>query len=202
MDVIVSQLVIVFVLSLIAGLFTRTSSKIAGHFKLLLGLSAVGYIITILMGLATSFVPIDYQLLYIRVKDWIMMISIILMLCGLGVMIRYSKPKITRAPVILSYLPVLLLFVHPFVVDTIILKSVLINFYHGGGLLIALMMYTIKSLDNPKYYAVLVGVVIISVGYILNFFDWNMVAISNLVVSTGLIIVYNGYKQIDINLEL
>lgn len=201
MDVIVSQLFIIIVLSLIAGLFTRTSSKITGHFELLLGLSAVGYIITILLGLATSSVPIDYQILYIRVKDWIMMISIILMLCGLGVMIRYSKPKITRAPVILSYLPVLLLFVHPLVVDTIILKSVLINFYHGGGLLIALMMFTIKSLDNSKHYAVLVGVIIISVGYILNFFDWNMVAISNLVISTGLILVYNGYKQLDINLE-
>jgi hypothetical protein len=199
MDLIASQLVIVFVLIVFSSYLIKTTNKLDGHYRLLFGLSGIGYISTLILGFVYSFIPVEHDLFYSRILEWVRISSVVLMLCALGVMVRYAKPKITRAPTILSFLPVLLLFVHPFVVDTLILKDVLINFYHGGGLLIALMMYTIKTQINSKYYIILSGVAIITIGYTLNFFGWNVVSISNLVIGTGLYVVLKGYRQLGIN---
>jgi hypothetical protein len=196
MDIIVSQLVIIFVLIIVSSYFVRSSSKLEGHYRLFYGISGMGYIITISLGLTSELISIDYSLIYSHILEWFRIISVVTMLCGLGVKVRYAKPKIIRAPIILSFLPVLLLFVHPFVQDTLLLKDVLINFYHGGGLLIALMMYTIKAQRVKGYLRVLSGVIVILLGYTLNFFDWNVVSVSNSVISGGLYLVYNGYKKL------
>lgn len=197
MDLIASQLIILFILIIVSSYFVRSSSIIEGHYRLLYGLSGFGYILTITLGLSRDFIPIEYNFVYSHILEWSRIISVVILLCGLGVKVRYAKPKITRAPIILSFLPVLLLFVHPFVQNTLILKDVLINFYHGGGLLIALMMYTIKAQKNNGFYKVLIGVIVVLIGYTLNFFDWNVVSLSNLIVSGGLYLAFSGYKKLE-----
>lgn len=197
MDQIASQLVIIFILIIVSSFFVRSASKLDGNYRLFYGISGFGYILTITLGLSSKFIPIEYDLVYSQILEWSRIISVVILLCGLGVKVRYAKPKITRAPIILSFLPVLLLLVHPFVQNTLILKDVLINFYHGGGLLIALMMYTIKAQKNNGYYGVLIGVLVVSIGYTLNFFEWNAVSVSNVIISVGLYLVYTGYKKIE-----
>src|SRR5690554_5090434 len=45
--------------------------------------------------------------------DWIKITGIVSLLSGLGLLIRQSKPKVTRAPIILAFLPVILIIVYP-----------------------------------------------------------------------------------------
>lgn len=194
---IVSQIITISCLLYISLYLMRTSEKRFGHYRLILSMASIFYILMLMLYIGSSYVSTSMSITYNYLTEWIRIVAVVLMLSGMGVMIRYSKPKITRAPIALSFLPIVLLFVHPFVINTIFLKELLINFYHGGGLLIALMMFTIRSQGNHGYYTILGGTLVLITAYTLNFYDQITASLIYILISIGVYTVYKGYKSVD-----
>lgn len=135
------------------------------------------------------------------VYQWIRISAVTTLLCGMGVLVRNAKPNLTRAPLALAFLPLLLLIVHPFVIDTIILKDVLISMYHGGALLIAFMMFSVLRTQNNGYLIILLGTLIFLSAYLFDMLlklpsDGTDLFVYGLL-SSGIIVVRKGVIRIN-----
>ncbi|MCC5925272.1 MAG: hypothetical protein JJU41_01815 [Bacteroidetes bacterium] len=101
--------------------------------------------------------------------DWIRIGALSFILTGLGLAIRESKPRINRAPAILSFLPFLLLLVHPLIQDTIVIKELLFGLYSVSALIIALLLFTLAYVRERKYGNLLLGTIILLIGFALTY---------------------------------
>lgn len=164
----------------------------------LFAVSGLAYAVYMSMSLYTEFYAItSTNQMYLYVQDWFRISGVTAGLCGIGVMVRHSKPKITRAPIVLSFLPVLLLIAHPFVMHTIILKEMLFNLYHGGGLLIALMMFGLKISKNRDFSFVFTGIVLLVSAFLMNFFDNIEGWLINICIALALLLIRTGYVRAE-----
>ncbi len=135
------------------------------------------------------------------VYQWLRISAVTTLLCGMGVLVRNAKPNLTRAPLALAFFPLLLLIAHPFVINTIILKDVLISMYHGGALLIAFMMFSILRIQNKGYLIFLLGTLVFLGAYLSDMLlklplDGTDLLVYGLL-STGFIVIRKGVIRIN-----
>lgn len=160
---------VLVIIGLISVLY-RLSKSLALVFRLhdlMIGLSGLGYAILLTMRIIYN----DFELLLhtdfiVLVYEWFRILSVSLLLCGLGLMVRDSKPNINRAPLVLSLIPLLLLAIHPFVLHTIVLKEVLIHIYLGGALFIAFILFSLKSYNSKTLLPILYGTLLLLIGFV------------------------------------
>jgi hypothetical protein len=135
------------------------------------------------------------------VYQWIRISAVTTLLCGMGVLVRNAKPNLTRAPLALAFLPLLLLLVHPFIIDTILLKDVLISMYHGGALLIAFMMFSVLRTKNSGFIIIIGGCFIFLGAYISDILFKLPTGGTELIVygllSIGFLVIRNGVIRIN-----
>lgn len=144
--------------------------------------------------LLNSYLEPDIRGIVLNIIDWMFISGIVLLLTGLGIMIRLSKPKIARAPAILAYLPVLILIVYPFVIETLLLKDFLYNLLFAGAMLISIMMFIILAQRNRNYYRIVVAVSLFTIALISSVMDYSLHLVLILLIA-GTIIVNTAYKR-------
>lgn len=102
-----------------------------------------------------------------KINEWIRILGIASVLTGLGLAIRESKPVINRAPVALSFIPFLLLAVHPLILQTVVLKELLLTIYSGAAYLIALMLFSLNYVRRGEQGHLLTATILLLTGFVL-----------------------------------
>ncbi|MDX1639473.1 MAG: hypothetical protein R3281_16020, partial [Balneolaceae bacterium] len=87
--------------------------------------------------LAGNEVAVDLSM-YVELASYI---SISLLLCGLALLIRESKPVFAQFPLIYAGAPLLLIFSYWLVRNSFAIKEWLLSIYQGGAILVALLMF-------------------------------------------------------------
>jgi len=101
------------------------------------------------------------------ISNWMHVSALASILTGMGLAIREAKPIINRAPAALSFIPFLLILVHPLIQDTVIVKELLFGLYAVAAIVIALMLFTLAYVRRGEYGYLLTGTIIILLGFIL-----------------------------------
>ncbi len=133
------------------------------------------------------------------VTDTFIMLTISSLLVGLAIVVRESKPIVSRFPLALAFTPFMLVPAHLLVSHTFVLKQILYDIYAFGGIIVGLLIYGLKTSTDRRYQFVLVGIILFAVSLTLKWFPiprsiapwihWSLVA-------TSLIVTTRSYKSI------
>lgn len=129
----ITELVLIMLLIRLSVLFYKQGLSADQRHKLFYASATVLYSVVFGFDILISNYDFDNPTLLTQIKDWVNITAVVLTLSALGLMIRESKPKIARAPVVLAFIPFLILAVYPFVADTFVLKRFLFILLEGGG---------------------------------------------------------------------
>lgn len=111
------------------------------------------------------------QYVFFLIVDWSYITAIVSVLIGLGLAIRESKPKINQSPQILSFLPVLLLIVHPLIQETLVIRELLLDLYTLSAFLIAIGLLTLEYFRRGNFGVLLSGTCILFAGFIIQRYE-------------------------------
>ncbi len=189
------ELVLILLLTRLSLLFFRQGLSSDQRHKLFYAFAALLYGIVISFDIVLTTYSFNSPASISYIKDWVNITAVILSLSALGLMIRESKPKIARAPVVLAFIPFLILAVYPFVADTFVLKRFVFLLLEGGGILIALLMYTNHYSKQSDYKYILIFTALLALVVTLNLF-FNQLVI--LTMTLAVITVYGIYKTYKI----
>lgn len=135
--------------------------------------------------------------------DWANIVAISFVLSGLAFLIYDSKPVYARFPIWLCFIPLILIPAYFFGQETFVIKEWIMAIYEGGSLIVALMMYITLSIKKLDYLIVSLGIAIITISYILYWFqpglNENFVWVWKTLSILGIIIVIHGFKKIELN---
>ncbi|RNC85381.1 MAG: hypothetical protein ED557_00990 [Balneola sp.] len=165
---------------------------------------------TILFGaaLASFLTGITVDLIYFEVersrfRDWLELISIASVLCALFIKARNSKPIFARFPIQLTFLPYIVLFFFPMAVDTLVVKNLLQIIYQGGGIIVAILLFSINHYLYKKRELLLISSILFLAAYILfwiipaDISNVDLKLISNIVFTAGIISSSLGLKKLS-----
>lgn len=123
-------------------------------------------------------------------------------LCALANVVRESKPIVTRFPLALTFLPFLLVPAHMAVRDTFVLKDMLYGMYELGAILIAFLIFGLKSASDARYRYVLIGTIPLVVSLGLNWFAKHPFPVQSttwVLMALALVLIPRAYKNIQLN---
>lgn len=100
------------------------------------------------------------------VVEWGHVACLAFILSSLAVFIRESKPVFAQFPLLYTTLPLLIIVSYILVKDTYALKTWLIAIYQGGGILVALLMYSVYTYHRKEYSVILLGIILFILTYI------------------------------------
>lgn len=93
------------------------------------------------------------------VSDVLLTLTMSTTLSALAIVVRESKPIVSRFPLILAFLPFLLVPAHAVVRETFVLKDMLYGIYELGAIIIALLIYGLKAASDRRYRRLLYGTI-------------------------------------------
>lgn len=132
---------------------------------------------------------------------WGDVITISIVMCGLLILIRNSKPGFARFPKPFVVLPILLIAAYPFIEYTIILKEWLMAIYEGGSLLVALMMHITLRRKDKNNDTILIGLGILLIVYIIYWYLSGSVQqyiwIRQILFAIAILFIVSGYLKIE-----
>ncbi len=192
----------VHILFLVAGLPSLFILVLSGHKTKQLSITLFG------IALFTFLCGVSFDLIYneqerSKVRDWLELISIASVLCGLFIKARNSKPIFARFPIQLTFLPFLVLLFFPLAVDTLVVKNLLQMIYQGGGIIVGLLLFSINQYLYRKRELLLISCVLFLASYILFWIlpqeisSLDLVFISNILFSAGIICTSLGLKKLS-----
>ncbi len=133
------------------------------------------------------------------VTDTFIMLAMSHLLVGLAVVVRESKPIVTRFPLALAFTPFLLIPAHLLVSHTFVLKQILYAIYEFGAATIGLLIYGLMAASDRRYLNVLYGIILHIASFSLQWVPipvpWDVWAHWALV-STALLVTTRSYKSI------
>lgn len=100
--------------------------------------------------------------------EWSDLTGLVFILSGLFMNIRLGKPNYTRYPLILIFLPMIVLIFYPMILDAEVIKSMLILTFAGGCVLVALMITFTRHYVHQKQFILVSGVVMLAISYLLH----------------------------------
>lgn len=102
------------------------------------------------------------------VTDTFQTLTIASLLSALAVVVRDSKPIVTRFPLALSFIPFLLVPSHLIVSHTFVLKELLFGIYQAGAIIVGLLIYGLFSTTDKRYLNIVAGIVFFAVALVLD----------------------------------
>lgn len=102
------------------------------------------------------------------VTDTFHTLSIAFLLSALAVVVRESKPIVTRFPLALSFIPFLLVPSHLIVSHTFVLKELLFGIYEGGAIIVSLLIYGLFAYSDRRYLNILAGIVFFAIALLVD----------------------------------
>lgn len=138
------------------------------------------------------------KLLIDNILDWIQVVGVSFLLCGLAIENWEDRPAVARFPYVLVYAPILLIITYAFVFDTLFLKEVIIAIYEGGAILIALLLFGLLAAKNTDYLYVLVGLILMLLAFVVYLFPSEVIEsnewIWKLIVIISVYTLQKGYR--------
>lgn len=133
------------------------------------------------------------------VTDTLIMLAISHVLVALAIVVRESKPIVSRFPLALAFTPFLLVPAHLIVAHTFVLKQILYTIYEFGATVIALLIYGLMASTDRRYLNVIYGIILFAMSLCLPWISIPVqieVWIHWLLVSAALIVTVKSYKSI------
>jgi len=133
------------------------------------------------------------------VTDTLVMLAISHVLVGLAIVVRESKPIVTRFPLALAFTPFLLVPAHLIVSHTFVLKQILYTIYEFGATIIGLLIYGLMAVSDRRYLNVIYGIILFAISLSLQWLPIPVqmdVWIHWILVSTALVVTTKSYKNI------
>lgn len=90
------------------------------------------------------------------------------LLSGVSVLIYLNKPEISRFPAFICFLPFIIVFLVPFVINAGMLLEIIFLIYQIAILLILLMLYSNKIDQNGGSILFFLGLIVAASGVVLN----------------------------------
>ncbi len=194
--------IVLFIVSFYASVnFYRmySVSRQIAHFCL--GTTAVFLAIIGISDLLATFFPILNPLF---IDEWATVFSVSFLLSAAAALIRDFKPVFSRFPRVLTFLPLILIFIYPLIIETAVVKLWAVALYQGSALFISLLIFSYKANQNSLYGYLLVGALFFLVTFILFWLPRSLFTMPayawELLTACGILIVTVGYNQVY-NLE-
>ncbi|HAC15345.1 MAG TPA: hypothetical protein DCE78_05295 [Bacteroidetes bacterium] len=194
------QIVVILILLNIGLLFIKQGYRNRLLHKYMLAVASFLFSIEILVDIIRNLPGIVIWEYSDLAHDWIKLVALVCLLSGLGLLIRQSKPKVTRAPVVLAFLPFLLLLAYPLVMDTFVIKQFMFSLLFTGAVIISVLMYSILTYRERKYQIVLLSLVFFIIAIVNGYLFPSILAFSYFSVIIALFLYRIGYKKHEFNL--
>jgi hypothetical protein len=168
----------------------------------------VMFLASLILFIVLQLVESMFIVLAVKSSGWIflsdLLTSMIIstVLCALAIVVRESKPIVTRFPLVLTFLPFLLVPAHLAVRETFVLKDMLYGIYELGAILVAFLIFGLKSLTDPRYRYVLAGTIPLAASLGINWLarpPFPIQATSWVLMGISLILIPRFYKNIQLN---
>jgi hypothetical protein len=133
------------------------------------------------------------------VTDTSIMLALSHLLVGLAIVVRESKPIVSRFPLALAFTPFLLVPAHLIVSHTFVLKQILYTIYEIGATVIGLLIYGLMASSDRRYMNVIYGIILFAIALVL---EWTPIPMKHslwiqwMLLSFALLITTRSYKSI------
>jgi hypothetical protein len=151
------------VLSIFVGLVStfRITTSTKSAYLILLTLSLLAYLVS--------------KLTYIiepgsEIIKWSNLLTLCFILSALFGLIRRSKPVFARFPIYLIYLPFIIPFFYPLIIDQNVLTNLLLGTLEAGCIIVSLMIYGIHQIRSGDSIWELIGSISFSISFIIFWF--------------------------------
>lgn len=165
--------------------------------NLFFGLSIFSFLIGVGLG---YFQQIDSVL----AREWGDLVGITLVLCGLFVKTRNSKPVFARFPLPMTMLPLVGIFFYPMIIEADVVKDLLRITYQGGAILVGILVVSINHLMY-KHRSFLILACVVFLGSFIGFwfvsipgYDW-VESVSLILLSIGMLIAAIGFRRVSLS---
>ncbi len=162
-----------------------------------LGTTAVFLAIIGISDLLATFFPVLDPFF---IDEWATVFAVSFLLSAAAALIRDFKPVFSRFPRILTFLPMILIFIYPLIIDTVVVKLWAVGLYQGSALLISLLIFSYKANHNSTYGYILVGVLFFLVAFILFWLPRSVFTMPayawELLTACGILIITVGSNQV------
>lgn len=195
--------IVLFIVSFYATInFYRLFSITGRIFHFCLATTAVFLAIIGISGHLSHFFPV---LDPVFIDDWSRAFAVSFALSACAAVIRDSKPEIARFPRFLVFIPLVLVFVYPLIIDTVLLKELILGFYQLSALIISLLIYSYKTYKNATYGYVLVGLIFFFITFVLFWLPESIFSLPVygwvLLSASGVLLITVGYNQVYLLVE-
>lgn len=138
-----------------------------------------------------------------QVSEWGYVYTIVLVLGGLLLFIRESKPEFSRFPLFYAALPAVLIISYLLVYNTPVLKKWVLSVAEAGAAITAIIMYGMYTYYKRIYSTLLAGSILFLITFIAHLVTMNayplvwqiLLFISTVTVFTGYLLVDRHYSK-------
>lgn len=162
--------------------------------NLFFGLSTLCFTVGILVGFfGSNFAELA--------KEWGDLLAMTLVLCGLFVKTRNSKPIFARFPLPMTLLPLVGVLFYPMINQADVIKEILWITYQGGALIVAILVISINHLLYKHRTLLLLACVVLTSAFALYWFV-NILEksvadnIAFMMLAVGMLIASIGFKRV------
>ncbi|MBO6793383.1 MAG: hypothetical protein JJ895_05700 [Balneolaceae bacterium] len=176
------------------------AKRTASVSNLFFGLSALSFTIGVLLGLIND----DFTEI---AREWGDLLGMTLVLCGLFVKTRNSKPIFARFPMPMTMLPLIGVLFYPLINQAEVIKDLLWITYQGGAIVVAILVISINHLMYKQRALLLLACLILGSSFAIFWFVTIIDRpfsedIANVMLSAGMLISALGFKKIgDLNIK-
>jgi glucose uptake protein GlcU len=137
-------------------------------------------------------------------REWGDLIAITLVLCGLFVKTRNSKPIFARFPMPMTLLPLVGIFFYPMIIQADVVKDILSITYQGGAIIVGLLVISINHLMYKHRSLLLLACLIFALAFVGYWFveipNYEYTQVSAIILmAIGMLIGAIGFRKVSIS---
>jgi hypothetical protein len=140
----------------------------------------------------------------IPIREWGSLVAINFVLTALFNLIRDSKPKFARFPILMTLFPLIGLFFYPLVINNNVVKDLLHITYQGGALFVGLIIVSLNHILHKHRILLISSCLFFLMAYLVNwipkflFIDDYAKTFSSISLSIGIFIGAIGLKKLSV----
>ncbi len=137
-------------------------------------------------------------------REWGDLVAITLVLCGLFVKTRNSKPIFARFPMPMTMLPLIGIFFYPMIIEAEVVKDLLRITYQGGAILVGLLVISINHMMYKHRSVLILSCIVFLVAFTGYWFielpNKELVQnISLILMSAGMLLGAIGFRKVSLS---
>jgi len=133
--------------------------------------------------------------------EWSNISGVAFVLSGLAFLIYNSKPPFARFPILLCFIPLMIIPAYYFSLSTLALKEWILMIYETGAFLVAILMFGALIRKSLNYIIILMALIVILAGYILSHADFQVTTSAEWIwksfIISGMFILIHGFYKIE-----